>query len=296
MRALITGINGFVGPYLKKHLLGEGFEVVGTDISEGADYKVDLLDAAEVDELVEEVRPDYFFHLAAQSSVKLSFEKPEFTKRVNVEGTRNLLDAVKKHAASAKVLVVSSADVYGVPEKVPLTEDSKTNPVSPYGESKLEQEKLALGYGNVVVSRSFSHIGPGQKELFVCSDFAKQIAEERDVICTGNIDVKRDFTDVRDMVKAYLLALQKGKAGEIYNICSGKSYSIRWILEKLLGFSSKKIEIETKQEKMRENEIMELVGNNSKFCNATGWKAEIKIEDTLKEILDYWRGHCQENL
>jgi GDP-4-dehydro-6-deoxy-D-mannose reductase len=296
MKALITGINGFVGPHLKQHLVNNGFEVFGTDISNGelVDYSVDLLDKQVVYDLISKVIPDFIFHLAAQSSVKLSFIKPELTREINVTGTKNLLDAVKSIVPDSRILVVGSADVYGVPDETPLTESSKLNPISPYGKSRLEQEKLALSYGlNLVISRSFTHTGPGQKPIFVCSDFAKQIAEiengKEAVINVGNIDVKRDFMDVRDIVKAYLLALEKCNFNEVYNICSGNTYSIREILDILLSMTEKQIKVEEDPTKLRKNDILLMEGNNSKFIEATGWKAEIPFEKTLKDLLDYWR-------
>jgi GDP-4-dehydro-6-deoxy-D-mannose reductase len=296
MKALITGINGFVGPHLKQHLINNGFEVFGTDISNGelVDYSVDLLDKQAVYDLISKITPDFIFHLAAQSSVKLSFIKSELTREINVTGTKNLLDAVKSLIPDSKILVVGSADVYGIPDETPLTENSKLNPISPYGESKLEQEKLALNYGlNLVISRSFTHTGPGQKPIFVCSDFAKQIVEiekgKEAVINVGNIDVRRDFTDVRDMVRAYLLALEKCNFNEVYNICSGNTYSLRKILDMLLAMSDKEIQIKEDPTKLRKKDILLMEGDNSKFIEITGWKAEISLEQTLKDLLDYWR-------
>jgi GDP-4-dehydro-6-deoxy-D-mannose reductase len=296
MKALITGINGFVGPHLKQHLVNNGFEVFGTDISNGelVDYNVDLLDKQAVYDLISKITPDFIFHLAAQSSVKLSFIKPELTREINVTGTKNLLDAVKLIVPDSRILVVGSADVYGVPDETPLTENSKLNPISPYGKSKLEQEKLALSYGlNLVISRSFTHTGPGQTSIFVCSDFAKQIVEiengKEAVINVGNIDVRRDFTDVRDIVKAYLLALEKCNFNEVYNICSGNTYSIREILNILLSLTDKDIRVESDPTKLRKNDILLMEGDNSKFIEITGWKAEISLEKTLKDLLDYWR-------
>jgi GDP-4-dehydro-6-deoxy-D-mannose reductase len=300
MKALITGINGFVGPYLKEHLLDKKIEINGTDVSNGVDvdFVIDLLDKQAVYDLVCDVKPDFIFHLAAQSSVKLSFTEPKLTREVNVTGTKNLLDAVKVIVPDSKILVISSADVYGVPDKIPLIENFELNPVSPYGDSRLEQEKLALGYGlNLVISRSFIHTGPGQKPLFVCSDFAKQIVEiengKENVISVGNIDVRRDFTDVRDIVKAYLLALEKCDFNNVYNICSGKIYSIKDILDILLNMADEHIEVRVDQSKLRGNDIMVLAGDNTKFVNATGWKPEIPIEQTLKDLLDYWRNELK---
>ncbi len=295
MKALITGVNGFVGPYLKDYLLQNGHEVYGTDISSGkhVDLQVDLLDREGVLSLMGEVKPDLIFHLAAQSSVKLSWSKPELTSHVNVDGTRNLLDAVKEHVPQSKILLVSSADIYGPIDGV-MKENSKLNPISPYGKSRVEQEKLALSYGlNLVVSRSFSHTGPGQSPVFVCSDFAKQIAEIENggesLIMTGDLNVKRDFTDVRDIVRAYLMAVMDCKANSVFNICSGRVYLIKQVLDILIDLTDKDILIETDFSKIRENEIPVMEGDNSKFVKLTGWEPEIAFEDTLKDILDYWR-------
>jgi len=299
MKALITGINGFVGPYLKKHLSDNNISVVGTDISFGSivDHKVDLLDSCAVTDLIKDTRPDYIFHLAAQSSVKISLSKPEQTMDVNVNGTKNLLDAVSKYIPDSIVLIVASADVYGSCGELPFKEDSELCPISPYGESRLEQEKLALSSGlNIVVSRSFTHTGPGQKPNFVCSDIAKQIVEiergEPPIIHVGDITVKRDFTDVRDIVRAYLLALQKCKVNEIYNICSGNLYSIKEIIDIFLSFTDKKIEINVDSMKLRKADIPIMSGDNSKFVHATGWKPVIPMEKTLKDLLEYWRSVC----
>jgi len=296
MEVLITGVNGFVGYHLKKYLLENNFEVCGTDISSdnNVDYEVDLLDKRKIEELIINVRPDFIFHLAAQSSVSLSWLKPELTMDVNVQGTKNLLKAVKSNIPNSRILIISSADVYGNPSKLPLTEKSELNPISPYGKSKLELEKLALSYGlNVVVSRTFTHTGPGQKPTFVCSDFAKQIVEiekgKKPIIHTGNLDIRRDFTDVRDIVGAYLLALEKCNFNEIYNICSGKVYSIKNLLDILLSLSGIKVQIKIDSNKMREKDVLIMAGDNSKFIKATGWKPMIPIDQTLKDLLDYWR-------
>lgn len=302
MKALITGVNGFVGPYLKNHLLDNDFKVYGTDISQGVDvdFKLDLLDKNKVEEIIKKIKPDLIFHLAAQSSVKLSFLQPDFTMKVNVQGTRNILQAVKINVPYSKILVVSSADVYGVSKEVPLLESSKLNPVSPYGESRVEQEKVALSYGlNLVISRSFPHTGPGQRPFFVCSSIAKQIAEiergKEAILKVGDVTVKRDFSDVRDIVKAYLLALEKCKFNEIYNICSGRKYSIKQILDILLSFTNKKIQINVDSKRLRKKDIPILQGDNSKFVEATGWGPTIPIEKTLRDLLEYWRKYLNKD-
>lgn len=305
MKALITGVSGFVGPYLVRHLVSNGFEVFGIDRSssrlEGCRvFRCDITDAGATAAVVREVQPDFVFHLAGQSSVELSWKKPGLTREVNVGGTRSLLDAVAAARLNPKILVVSSAEVYGVPAKLPVDEQHPLAPVSPYGRSRVEQERLALerfskNRAQVVISRSFSHTGPGQASAFVCSNFAMQLAKAESggtsEVLVGNLESKRDFIDVRDVVRAYLLALQRCKAGEAYNICSGRSYSVRWVLDTLISFSgaSGSLKIVRDASRMRESDVPELLGSNSKFAATTGWKPEIPFEKTLQEMLDYWR-------
>jgi len=305
MKAFITGINGFVGKHLSDFLLSKGFEVIGTDLTDGFDgnnkvkyFTLDILDADKLKQVMNEIKPDFIFHLAGFSSVKKSFEQPELCRKINVIGTKNLLDSVVKANINPKILIISSADVYGVPESVPIKETDKLNPISPYAESRKEQEELCRKYPklHIIISRSFPHIGPGQQPIFVASDFAKQIAEiekkgKEPVIEVGNLEAKRDFTDVRDVVKAYLFAIEKCKKGETYNICSGKAYSIKEILDKLISFAKVKIKIEQDPARIRQSDIPILQGDNSKFVKQTGWKPEIHLEKTLKDILDYWRNN-----
>lgn len=304
MKALVTGVSGFVGPYLVRHLDESGFGVFGVDRS-GKEVdgcvveRCDVTDSAAVSALVSRARPDFIFHLAGQSSVERSWKEPELTRRVHVDGTRNLLDAVVAAGIEPKILIVSSAEVYGVPKKLPIGESHPVKPITPYGESRVEQEGVALDYSgkgvHLVISRSFNQTGPGQPSTFVCSDFARQVVElERGLrreIVVGNLSIKRDFTDVRDAVAAYLLALEKGKAGEIYNISSGNSYSIKQILDLLLSFSpaASKARIIQDKSRVRKTDIPELVGDSSKFRQATGWKPSIPFEETLREMLDFWR-------
>ncbi|MBW2996338.1 GDP-mannose 4,6-dehydratase [Candidatus Woesearchaeota archaeon] len=305
MKAFITGINGFVGKHLSALLLSRGFEVHGIDLSDSFDgdskvnyQKADLLAPEELNQLMLKIKPDYIIHLAGFSSVKKSFEQPELCRKINVTGTKNLLDAVLSAKINPKILIITSADIYGTPKSVPIPETAELNPVSPYAESRKEQEEICKQYMEklqIIISRSFPHIGPGQAPIFVTSDFAKQIVEiekgKEPTIKTGNLEAKRDFTDVRDVVKAYLLALEKCKPGETYNICSGKEYSIKEILDMLLSLSQAEIKIEQDPDRMRPSDIPILQGDNSKFKEQTGWSPEIPIETTLKDILDYWRNN-----
>jgi len=302
MKAFITGINGFVGKYLAKYLLENNFEVLGIDRN-GAEIKgckvevCDVLDKEKLTAVVDRIKPDMIFHLAALSSVSKSFDNPETTKKVSVEGTKNLFDAVISAGISPKILVVSSLQVYGASDTLPITEETELKPTSPYAESKVEQEKLCTEYSEkglkIIISRSFNHTGPGQSDEFAWPSFAKQIVEiEKDEISeikVGNLDVERDFTDVRDIVKAYLLALQKGKEGEIYNICSGKAHNIGKMLDVLKSYSNAEIEVVVDPSRVRKGDAPVLYGDNSKFVKATGWKPEISFEQTLKDVLEYWR-------
>ncbi len=303
MISLVTGIGGFVGPYLARHLVSGGHSVFGIERNPKAAvtgcrvFSCDVLDSVKVSGIVKSCSPDFVFHLAAVSSVGKSFEEPELTMRVDVDGTRNVLDAVSAHAPKATVLIVSSAHVYGIPEKLPVSETHSLNPLSPYARAKVEKEKTALGYFRsrglkVIISRSFNHIGPGQPDGFICSDFAKQIAAiekgAEPVIKVGNLSSKRDFTDVRDIVKAYGIAVQKCVPGEIYNVCSGKAYSAREVLSLLLGMSNKKIKV-VEDNSAKRGDIPVMLGDNSKFVKATGWTPGIPFEETLRDVLGFWR-------
>ncbi len=292
MRALITGVEGFVGSHLAKELKSKGYEVAGTYLNECTlnikKYHVDILEPREIEKCLVDYKPHLIFHLAAISNVKLSMEKPELTFRVNVEGTKNILERTK-----AKVLLIGSATEYGIPKKLPITEDHPLNPGTPYAKSKVECEKLAKKYPGVFVVRSFNHIGPGQTEDFVASAFAKQIVEiengEKDTIKVGNLEAKRDFTDVRDIVRAYVLAMERGRPHTPYNICSGTAISIKELLDRLLSLSTAEVKIEKDPQRMRPSDIPILLGDNTRFCSATGWKPEIPLGSTLNDIMKYWR-------
>jgi GDP-4-dehydro-6-deoxy-D-mannose reductase len=301
MKALVTGVGGFVGPHLVRHLLDRGFEVFGVDRNdsevEGCTvYKCDITDYSAVSSIVSKTRPDLIFHLAGQSSVELSWKEPELTRRINVFGTKNLLDAVVSANLSPKILIVSSAEVYGIPKSFPITENHELAPVSPYGKSKVEQERLSLGFKDlhIVVCRSFPHIGPGQPSNFVASNFAKQVVMietgKSSAVKVGNIESRRDFTDVRDVVRAYLLALEKCPPHSVYNVCSGKDHTIKSMLDIMLSLSkARNIKVETEPSRMRKSDIPVLVGNPGKFISATGWAPKIKLEKTLADLLEYWR-------
>jgi len=302
MKALVTGSEGFVGPYLTELLVEQGFEVYGTYLEKPDNlvdikrFKTDVTDKKKLKKTVLAADPDYVFHLAGFSSVKESRDKPSLCHEVNVEGTRNLLDCISEAGLdSTRTLIVSSSQVYGRPVSLPIDENHPFNPLNPYAQSRKEQEELALKYDlDLVVARSFNHTGPRQPPGFVVPDFARQIAliekgAKKPQLKVGNLKAKRDFTDVRDIVKAYLLALQECPPKEVYNICSGKAYQISNLLETLMGFSKKDVDVHKDESLYREADVQKIEGDYSKFKDETGWTPMIPITQTLKETLQYWR-------
>ncbi len=312
MKALITGITGFVGSHLAEYLLSEGVEVFGAarwrsdreNIAhlEGKIKLVecDINDASSVKQMLVDIKPDRIYHLAGQSSVAASWNSPSETINTNVVGQINILEAVRSLAPDIRVHIPGSSEEYGYVENkdLPLTETSQLRPLSPYGVSKVAQDLLGYQYFKshglqIVRTRAFNHTGPRHADIFVTSSFAKQAAMIEKgiadpVIRTGNLDAKRDYSDVRDIVRGYVLALEKGEPGDVYNICSGKAVSIKEILDMILSFSSKKITVEQDPSRMRPSDIPVTVGDHSKFSLKTGWKSEIPLEKTLRDIFDYW--------
>jgi GDP-4-dehydro-6-deoxy-D-mannose reductase len=314
MRVLITGFTGFVGSHLADFLVAQGdveifgvhrwrsrmenVEHLGTRVRR---VECDLRDAAAVRRVLRDVRPDRIFHLAAQSYVPTSWLAPGETLTGNVMGEVNLFEAMRDLDLPARVHIAGSSEEYGLvlPDEVPIREESSLRPLSPYAVSKVTQDLLAYQYWksyrlHVVRTRGFNHSGPRLGEVFVTSNFSRQIAEierglREPVIRVGNLDSIRDFTDVRDMVRAYWLALERGEAGEVYNVCSGRGYSAHQVLETLLGFSHVKVEIQQDAARMRPSDVTLLVGDYSKFRKVTGWEPTIPFEVTLKDLLEYWR-------
>lgn len=306
MRALITGVNGFVGKYLSKYLLEQGYAVYGTVIEDDIKinnvkiYKMDLLNKQEIVETIKNINPNHVYHLAGQSSVALSWKNPTLTMNVNVNGTINLLDAIRENNIDTKVLTIGSSDEYGVirPEECPIKEEHMLNPTSPYAVSKMTQEQIAKLYinsykMNLIIVRAFNHIGPMQNKNFVVSDFASKIAEiekgAEPVIRVGNLEAYRDFTDVRDIVRGYAMLMENGKCGEIYNIGSGNPYKIQYILDILLSLSNAKIKVEIDSDKLRPSDVPIIQCDNSKIKSHVNWEAQYDIKNTLKDTLDYWR-------
>jgi GDP-4-dehydro-6-deoxy-D-mannose reductase len=312
VRALITGMGGFVGGYLAEHLLAEGWQVNGT-ILKGEERELpetvalsckailcDITEPGAFDKVIEQTAPEVIFHLAAFSSVAASWEEPEATFQVNVLGTLAVINAVRQKAPSARVLLVGSGEVYGESFSAgPASEDTPLRPLSPYATSKACSdwlaEQYAFRYGiDVRRVRPFNHIGPRQKPFFVTPSFAKQIASieaglREPTMSVGNLEVLRDFTDVRDMVKAYRLAATQGVPGAVYNVCSGHVLKIEEVLEGLLARSSISIEVHVDPKLFRSADIPIMSGDSSRLMEATGWAPSISWDQTLDDLLAYWR-------
>lgn len=306
MKALITGIGGFVGGYLSEYLLNQNINVYGTSLGsynekEKTVYKMDITDKNSVKIVLEEIKPDYIFHLAAQSSAAISWEKPQQTVNVNINGTINLLDCIRELRLNSKILLVGSSEEYGFIDEndMPINENQNLKPGNIYAVSKIAQDMVGQIYAkaynmDIIIVRAFNHIGPKQSINFVVSDFAKRIVEiEKKIIppvlLVGNLNAKRDFTDVRDIVRGYYEIIKKGQSGEIYNIGSSKVYSIEYILNYLISLVQIDIEIKEDSNRMRPLDIPVIQCDNTKFIKATSWKPFYKIEQTLNDVIDYWR-------
>jgi len=303
---IITGGQGFVGKHLVTELLGTrpDIKLIVWDRSTkdlpgavtGLDMDITIADTYLAN--LRAVQPAWLIHLAAIAPVGTSFEQPDLIQKVNVDGTRLLLEAVKQVSPHTIVIAVSSADIYGHGSAAPLAELplDQAHPRNPYAASKLEVEKMIEQSFNdfVIRVRPFPHIGPGQKTGFVTADFASQIASiekglQPPVMSVGNLKAKRDFTDVRDVVRAYRLLLDKGSIGQVYHVASGAAVAIQHILNELLKLSPEDIEVKTDPKLMRPADIPILVGSAAKIKQATGWQATIPLAQSLKDILDWWR-------
>ena len=260
-----------------------------------------MRDSSSVNKVISEIKPDRIFHLAAQSFVPTSWHAPAETISTNIIGQLNLFEAIRESKINPVVQLACSSEEYGMvyDNEVPIKESNPLRPLSPYAVSKVGQDLLGyqyyMSYGiKAVRTRGFNHTGPRRGEVFVSSNFAKQIAmiekgKSEPVIYVGNLTAKRDFTDVRDMVRAYWLATEKCLPGEVYNICSGEAVTIQYVLDTLLGMSKVKIKVKKDASRMRPSDVQILLGDNTKFRKATGWKPEIPFEKTMKDLLDYWR-------
>ncbi len=316
MKVLITGITGFAGSHLADYVLKEKLgTVIGIHrwrsdmrnirhIIDKIDlHECDLRDAFSVRDLIDAVRPDKIFHLAAQSFVPTSWKAPTESLTTNIVGQLNIFEAVRKLKINPWIQLACSSEEYGMvyENELPIKETNPLRPLSPYAVSKVGQDMLGYQYFcsfgiKAVRTRTFNHTGPRRAHVFVVSDFAKQIVEIEKGLCNpvihvGNLDARRDFSDVRDIVRAYWLSLEQCEVGEVYNICSGTTWYIRDMLNMLIERSKVKIEIQQDPDRMRPSDVEVLLGDASKFTQATGWKPEIPFEQTLEDILNYWRSY-----
>lgn len=314
MRVLITGVTGFVGSHLAEVLIARGgFEIYGTvrwrskkdNIAHLGDsinlVECELKDPNSVVRMIDEVRPDWVFHLAAQSFVPTSWNAPADTLQNNIIGQVNLLEAIRRSGIECRIQIAGSSEEYGLvyDDELPISEDNPLRPLSPYAVSKVAQDMMGYqyfkSYGlDIVRTRAFNHTGPRRGEVFVTSNFAKQIAEieagkREPVLEVGNLAARRDFTDVRDVVKAYIRVLEIGEPGEVYQVCSGKAYSICQVVEMLTALSSKEIKVIQDPARMRPSDVPVLLGTYEKLARVSGWRPDIPFEKTLEDLLDYWR-------
>jgi GDP-4-dehydro-6-deoxy-D-mannose reductase len=311
VRALLTGAGGFAGGHLVEYLLTQPdldlyaavYDPPGQnprlDQRRIPQYQVDLRDAAAVTQMIDATQPDLVFHLAAMANVAQSFTDPWPTLENNIRAQVNLLEALRLLRRDARALMVSSAEIYGGGTGEPLDERSPFEPSNPYSVSKVAQDMLGLQYFlayqmPIIRARPFNHIGPGQQSGFVAADFASQIAAieagRRDpVMFVGNLTAERDFTDARDVVRAYYLMLTQGDPGEAYNICSGQGFSVQRLLDTLLSYSAVEIEVRQDPARMRPSDVPRRVGDASKLRARTGWEPTIPFEQSLLDILNDWR-------
>jgi GDP-4-dehydro-6-deoxy-D-mannose reductase len=316
MRTLITGIAGFTGVHLAEYLLSQdrdNVDLCGIDISGNftknaktifGRVKVlnyDVLDEEEMKRAIREIKPDRVFHLAGLTFDPDSRESPKKFYATNVLGTVNLLEAIRESRINPLIHIPCSGGEYGLilENENPVTETNPFRPISPYAISKLAQDMIGYQYYKnyglgIIRTRAFNITGPGERKDFVCSNFAWQIAmiekdKQEPTIYVGNLEAKRDFVDVRDAVRAYWLALTRGIPGEVYNVCSGKAYSMGEILGILLKMTKEKITVRKDPKRMRPSDIPLQVGSFERLHKQTGWKPIIAIEETLEDLLNYWR-------
>lgn len=306
VRVLITGISGFVGRHLAAHI-GEQYpdaDLHGTVFRNPAEglpatlHQLDLREAAEVEALIAEIHPDYIYHLAAQAFVPRSFAAPWETIEINVRSQLNLIHACIATRQTPRMLAVTSAEIYGIvsPDQVPMHETLPPRPTSPYSVSKVAQDMLALQYHAshklpIMRARPFNHFGPGQNPRFVAPAFATQIArieagQQDPVLRVGDLSARRDFTDVRDIVAAYRLILEKGTPGAVYNVASGVAHSIQYLLDTLISLVDLDIAVETDPERLRPVDLPVLLGDATRLREETGWEPHYTFEQSLLDVLN----------
>ncbi|MFW6131660.1 MAG: GDP-mannose 4,6-dehydratase [Candidatus Aminicenantaceae bacterium] len=315
MRVLITGITGFAGSHLADYILQNhpDVKVFGfkrwrsrleniTHIKDKINiYEADLKDMVSLRSCLKEIKPDRIFHLAAQSFVPTSWKCPAETFSINALGQINLFEALISLNLFPKIQVAGSSEEYGLvlTDEIPIKETNPLRPLSPYAVSKLSQDFLGFQYFQsynlpVVRTRGFNHTGPRRGDVFICSNFAKQIAEiekkkRKPVIYVGNLDAQRDFTDVRDIVRAYWLSLEKGEAGEVYNIGRGEALTMREVLNQLLSISQADVEIKVDPSRLRPSDVPILISDCTKFKKISGWKPRLPFSQSLEDLLNHWR-------
>lgn len=311
---LITGISGFVGQHFLYYLEINRINahVLGLDLYENKsarDYtyvkqsfeEINLLGGDKVERLLFEFQPDYVLHLASYSSVAFSWKEPVLSFQNNMNIFLNLVETIRRLGLRTRILSVGSSESYGNinQEHLPLVEDTPLNPVSPYAVARVSQELLSKVYADaygidLTITRSFNHIGPGQKDIFVVSSFAKQIAEikklglEQGVISTGDLQIVRDFLDVRDVVRAYYLLLTQGKKGWVYNVCSGKGHALQEVVDELASIAGVEISTKLNPAFVRPADNRMIIGSNKRICDDLGWQPDISFQQSLKDILKYW--------
>lgn len=314
MKVLITGITGFAGSHLAEYCLRRGdVDLFGMvrhrsrmdhikDIKNDLNLiDCDMKDYIAVYSLLKKVKPDYIFHLAAQSFVPTSWVAPSETIDTNVRGQLNIFESCRELGINPPTQLACSSEEYGMvyENETPITESNPLRPLSPYGVSKVTQDLLGYQYHqsygtHAVRTRGFNHTGPRRGDVFVTSNFAKQIVEiekglKEPIIYVGNLDAVRDFTDVRDMVRGYWLALEKGDAGDVYNISSDTGITVKGMLDLLLSMSDVKINVKQDPARMRPSDVEVLLGDSTKFRNKTGWKPEYAFKTTMEDLINYWR-------
>jgi GDP-4-dehydro-6-deoxy-D-mannose reductase len=305
-RVLITGGTGFVGVHLIQFLKNKFSDIVVIALGDSKSpqepgveyYHLDIRTADEIRSVVRKVSPTHIYHLAGISAVDVSWSNPRLTFEVNVVGTSNLFEAAMSLPSPPRILNVSTSQVYASSSLI-LTESSSINPGNPYAASKAMAELLRVGYrksigGGIITTRSFNHTGPGQPPHFVLPSIAKQFAEMEaglrpPRLAVGNLEVKRDFTDVRDIVRAYFALLDQGRTDEVYNVCSGSALRLADAIGKFEAISGRAVEIATDPERLRPDEVLQIVGDPTKIRAETGWSPQIPLEKTIRDLLDYWR-------
>lgn len=300
-RVLLLGARGFVGSHFRVHAEEADYEVVGASRRQGqVELTADLLNPRSLERAIHDASPDLVVNLAGEASAAESWRAPRRALEVNAVGVLNLLEAASRQAPEARVLCVSSGDAYGLvaDDLLPVDEDAQLQPASPYGASKAAMEVICGHYARrglrIAIARAFNHTGPGQSDRFALSNFAKQIAAAEGDGSTelrlrvGDLDLARDFTDVRDTVRAYLMMLE-AKVERTLNVCSGRAVVLRDLVAMLSAATSVAVEPAVDEQRLRPQEAGTLVGSNARLTRETGWKPEIELGRTARDLLDHWR-------